>query len=98
MIVPASLVALILIFIGWMMWKVAKKASLPGRASPPLEITFGPCCFCGQDIEPVYPDPCSVKVATATDRWQMWWCHAVCFKERLAELPEAPGLLEPDSF
>ena len=62
------------------------------------EIRFGPCCFCGKDIEAKDPDPCRVTVATGAGKWQVWSCHAACFRSRLAELPEAPGLFEPAHF
>jgi hypothetical protein len=62
------------------------------------EIKFGPCCFCGNDIGDQPPDPCSVRVATVDGKWQVWRCHAACFRERLAVLPEAPGLFEPAYF
>ncbi len=58
------------------------------------EIMFGPCCFCGQDIQPTAIDPCRVTIATASERWQVWFCHSTCFKERIA-----PNLfLEPAHF
>ena len=63
-----------------------------------VEVRFGPCCFCGQDIEKGGSDPCSVQVTTAGEKWQVWSCHGACFKARLAVLPEAPGLFEPAHF
>ncbi len=63
-----------------------------------VSIQFGPCCFCGRDIEKSSVDPCSVSVETSGGKWQVWKCHALCFRERLAELPEAPGLFEPAHF
>ena len=63
-----------------------------------VEVRFGPCCFCGQDIDKVGPDPCSVTVETAAGKWQVWKAHGACFKERLAVLPEAPSLFEPAHF
>jgi len=62
------------------------------------EIKFGPCCFCGNDIDEQPPDPCSVRVTTVDGKWQVWRCHAACFRARLAVLPEAPGLFEPAHF
>ena len=59
---------------------------------------WGPCCFCGGDIEKSESDPCRVNVSTAQEKWQVWFCHGDCFKERLAKLPEAPGLFEPAHF
>ena len=49
-----------------------------------VEVTFnGPCCFCGAMIDGSDVDPCRVTVETAAERWQVWFCHAVCFKERI---------------
>jgi hypothetical protein len=63
-----------------------------------VSIKFGPCCFCGRDIETTAVDPCSVTVETSGGKWQVWKCHASCFRQKLAELPEAPGLFEPAHF
>src|SRR5262249_598710 len=62
------------------------------------EVSFGPCCFCGKDIGPTEIDPCRVTVETSSTKWQVWHCHARCFRERLAELPDQPGLLNPAHF
>jgi hypothetical protein len=62
------------------------------------EIEFGPCCFCGAPIARQGADPCSVRVTTAQDRWQMWRVHAACFKAALATLADAPGLFDPAHF
>jgi hypothetical protein len=58
---------------------------------------FGLCCFCGRDIKEIDTDPCRLSVASAKapDKWQVWFCHAACFKERLAEVPGAPGFFDP---
>jgi hypothetical protein len=63
-----------------------------------VSIQFGPCCFCGRDIEKTSVDPCGVTVETSGGKWQVWKCHASCFRQKLAELPEAPGLFEPAHF
>jgi hypothetical protein len=47
-------------------------------------VGFGPCCFCGKPIQPTEIDPCSVTVTTRSDKWQVWYAHANCFRERLA--------------
>jgi len=62
------------------------------------EIRFGPCCFCGADIVAQGPDPCTVTVETAQGKWQVCKAHGACFKARLAQLPEAPGLFDPAHF
>jgi hypothetical protein len=62
------------------------------------EIEFGPCCFCGAPIARQGPDPCSVTVTTAQDRWQVWRVLAGCFKDALATLADAPGLFDPAHF
>jgi hypothetical protein len=61
-------------------------------------ITFGPCCFCAKEIAETEIDPCRVTVETQTGRWQMWTCHAACFKERLRNPPEMPDLFNPAHF
>ena len=48
------------------------------------EVSWGPCCFCGKDIEPSDVDPCRVSVETTRGHWQVWFCHAQCFKARIA--------------
>ena len=63
-----------------------------------ISVKFGPCCFCGRDIEEAGADPCSVTVETVGGKWQVWKCHSACFRQKLAELPEAPGLFEPAHF
>jgi hypothetical protein len=62
------------------------------------KVEWGPCCFCGLDIQPTIVDPCRIVVTTATDKWQTWVCHANCFKQRIVNPPEAPGLLDPAHF
>ena len=61
-------------------------------------VKFGPCCFCGRDIEESGTNPCSVTVETSSGKWQVWKCHGACFRQKLAELREAPGLFEPAHF
>jgi hypothetical protein len=61
-------------------------------------IEFGPCCFCGEAVEKSGKDPCRVTVETDGGKWQVWTCHGACFRARLCELPEAPGLFEPAHF
>ena len=60
--------------------------------------SFGLCCFCGLDIEESETDPCRVTVYTSAEQWQVWFCHSVCFRERLTDPPDAPGLFEPAHF
>jgi hypothetical protein len=62
------------------------------------QVQFGPCCFCAQPIAEGGPDPCSIDVTTCAGKWQTWWCHADCFKERLTNPPEAPGFFDPAHF
>jgi hypothetical protein len=61
-------------------------------------VLFGPCCFCGKDIEETDTDPCRVEVTTAKQKCQVWFAHADCFKERLVDLPDAPGFFDPAHF
>ena len=65
---------------------------------PEIAMKFGPCCFCGADIEENAADPCRVTVETAGGKWQVWMCHGACFRQKLADTPEAPGLFEPAHF
>ena len=64
-----------------------------------MTVEFGPCCFCGKDIEEHGTDPCRITVETATGKWQVWHCHGDCFKARLTEIPEGgPGFFDPAHF
>ena len=63
-----------------------------------VEVKFGPCCFCGKDIAAHNTDPCRITVETAAGKWQVWSCHGDCFRARLFEHPEYPGLFEPAHF
>lgn len=62
-------------------------------ASEP-KVEWGPCCFCGELIAGSERDPCRVTVETRQEKWQVWFCHAACFKSRLA----AGSLFEPAHF
>lgn len=55
-------------------------------------VIFGPCMFCGEDIEANKIDPCRVVVENAGDRCQAWRCHAKCLKKLIFNSP----ILEPD--
>jgi hypothetical protein len=46
-------------------------------------IKWGPCCFCGATCEEGEHDPCRVTVETSEGKWQVWFCHARCFKALL---------------
>lgn len=63
-----------------------------------LKVEWGPCCFCAKAIASSTTDPCRVAVETVTGKWQVWFCHAACFKERLTDPPECPGMVEPAHF
>ena len=62
------------------------------------KVEWGPCCFCAKDIGNSTVDPCRVTVQTVSGKWQVWSCHAACFKEKLTDPPEYPGLFEPAHF
>ena len=66
------------------------------KANEPLQIGWGPCCFCGQDISKTDVDPCFIKVETSGGKWQVWVCHAKCFKSRIASGTEVD--LSPAHF
>lgn len=59
------------------------------------ELSLGPCCFCGATIQATDVDPCQVTVETAKGQWQVWFSHAACFKARLKDPPEWPGVFGP---
>lgn len=59
-----------------------------------VKIDFGPCCFCGKRIESNSIEPCRLTVETQSGRWQVWWCHAECFKAQITKLHD----LEPSIF
>jgi hypothetical protein len=55
---------------------------------PEPQVTFnGPCPFCGEFIVDSEVDPCRVTVQTKSGKWQVWSCHAACFKARIVENP-----------
>lgn len=58
------------------------------------KVGWGPCCFCGQPIADSEHNPCRVTVETRKEKWQVWFCHAECFRSRLA--PDT--LFEPAHF
>jgi hypothetical protein len=60
------------------------------------EVAFGPCCFCNEPIASSNTDPCRVTVSTTNDRWQVWYCHATCFRDRLFNRED--GMFEPAMF
>jgi hypothetical protein len=61
-------------------------------------IQWGPCCFCAEQIAHSKIDPCRLTVETEQGKWQTWFCHAACFKERLVQRPELLGFLDPAHF
>ena len=64
--------------------KISTRLSGKPEVEKPVRVVWGPCCFCGEQIAETEVDPCSVQVTTASGNWQMWYCHAECFKVRLA--------------
>jgi hypothetical protein len=60
------------------------------------EVGWGPCCFCGQEIEKTKIDPCRITVECANGLWQVWFCHSKCFKDRISK--ESPCDLSPAHF
>jgi hypothetical protein len=61
-------------------------------------VTFGPCCFCAQEIADTATDPCSITVTTRKGLWQVWKCHGECFRARLTNPPDEPDFFEPAHF
>jgi hypothetical protein len=60
------------------------------------QVVFGPCCYCNRQIESTKIDPCMVKVQTRDGLWQVWHCHARCFRERI--FAREDGLFDPAHF
>ena len=61
-----------------------------------VKVAWGPCVFCGQVIAESGPDPCRITVETSEELWQIWFCHAECFKSRITK---DEGLyLSPEHF
>jgi hypothetical protein len=60
------------------------------------DVSWGPCCFCGRDIAKTDSDPCRVTVETAKEKWQVWFCHAECFRSRITR--ESSVDLSPAHF
>ncbi len=61
-----------------------------------MKVELGPCCFCGRDIAVSEIDPCTVTVENAQEKWQTWFCHAECFKNRIVK--QADTDLTPAHF
>ena len=64
----------------------------------PEKVETGPCCFCASQIAGTTTDPCRMTVETASGKWQVWFCHAQCFKDRLSTRPDLLGLFDPAHF
>lgn len=62
--------------------------AIPDKPDKDVAVQWGPCCFCGQPIESNDVDPCSVQVSTVEEKWQVWFCHAACFRERIVSTGE----------
>jgi hypothetical protein len=58
------------------------------------KVAWGPCCFCGKPIQPTSVEPCRLTVETQSGGWQVWFCHAECFKSQITKLHD----LEPGIF
>jgi hypothetical protein len=63
-----------------------------------VKVEWGPCCFCGREISQSQTDPCSITVSTVGEKWQIWYCHAGCFRSLLSDDPECQGLFDPVHF
>jgi hypothetical protein len=70
---------------------------IKGMGNPEVpKVDFGPCCFCNREIEHTGADPCTVTVETGDGRWQVWRCHASCFRERVFSRED--GMFDPAHF
>jgi galactitol-specific phosphotransferase system IIB component len=68
------------------------------KAPNEVNVEWGPCCFCGAGIATSTTDPCRLTVETASGKWQVWFCHGQCFKDRLAQLPDNLDFFAPAHF
>jgi hypothetical protein len=85
----------------WFFWRhqsSLSRSAMESSRQDAATVVWGPCCFCAQPITPTTTDPCRVIVQTQEGKDQVWFCHSACFKERLQDPPEAPGLFEPAHF
>jgi hypothetical protein len=57
----------------------SREMKLPFSRKTSTRVQWGPCCFCGKEITESTVDPCSVRVTTAKDKWQVWFCHSQCW-------------------
>jgi len=62
------------------------------------KVGWRPCCFGGLDIFSTDVDPCGVTVETRGKKWQVWFCHSACFKQRLSDRPAHLGMFAPSDF
>jgi hypothetical protein len=62
--------------------------SMPMSDSDKDKVGWGPCCFCGRDIQQTDTDPCRVTVETVKGKWQVWVCHGSCFRSRITTATE----------
>lgn len=47
-----------------------------------MDIECGSYCLCAKDIEARSPDPLRVIAETSDGKWQDWYAHASCFKDK----------------
>lgn len=62
------------------------------------DVELGPCCLCGGGIEARSPNPLRLIAETSEGKWQVWFAHAACFKDKLIDPQDAPGFFEPAHF
>ena len=62
------------------------------------KMEWGPCCFCGGGITSNATDPCRITVETTGEKWQVWFCHGQCFKDRLVQTPDLLDFFAPAHF
>ena len=60
----------------------------------------GLCCFCGDGIARESDDWGHLTITHKGDesRWQLWYCHGSCFKQRLARAADVTDLFDPYFF
>jgi hypothetical protein len=59
-----------------------------------VNVTFEPCCFCGQEIERRGPDPWSLTVQAFQGRTLIWFCQAACLRDRAVGLTDYSDIFE----
>jgi hypothetical protein len=58
----------------------------------PMNVEWGPCCFCSEGIEPTEADPIRITAETREGKWQVWFAHGECFKGQPIRPAQSPTI------